>query len=109
VLADEVYAVAALRIPWGNRGSGTTRSPVGATVVALVGASHCDATCAARRHSIRAWREHWPECRRCRGAEGPATSAWGGAEVSAAVVVGTGPGPVDRHGWSSARLVMRMR
>jgi hypothetical protein len=57
VLADEVYAVAALRIPWGNHGSGTTCSPTGAAVVALVGASRCEETRAARRRSIRAWRE----------------------------------------------------
>jgi hypothetical protein len=53
VLADEADSVVALRIPWGNRGSGTTRSPAGAAVVALVGASRCEATHAARRRSIR--------------------------------------------------------
>jgi hypothetical protein len=60
VLAD---AVVALRIPWGNRGSGTTRSPAGAAVIALVGASRCEVTRAARRRSIRGVEEplehHW--------------------------------------------------
>jgi hypothetical protein len=51
---DEVYAVAALRIPWGNRGSGATRSSMGSVVVSLVGAPCCEATHAARRHSTRA-------------------------------------------------------
>jgi hypothetical protein len=97
VLADEAYAIAALRMPWGNRGSGTARSPTGA-VVSPAGASHCEATRAAQRRSIRACREHWPECRRCCGAEGPATSTWAGAGASAPGVTGTGPGPVDRHG-----------
>jgi hypothetical protein len=63
-----------LRIPWGNRGSGTARSSVGAAAVSLAGASRCEATRAARRRSIRAWRERWPERRRHRGAEGPAAS-----------------------------------
>jgi hypothetical protein len=70
VLADEAYVVATLCIPWGNRGFGITRSPVGAIAVSLAGASRCEATRAARCHSIRAWREHWPERRRRRGAEG---------------------------------------
>jgi hypothetical protein len=52
VLADEAYSVAALRIPWGNRGSGIARSPVGAAAVSLAGASRCEATRAARRRSI---------------------------------------------------------
>jgi hypothetical protein len=82
---------------------------VNVVVVALVGVSRCEATRAARRRSIRAWRKRWPERRRCRGAEGPAASTWAGTGASAAGVVGTGPRPVDRHGWSSARLVMRMR
>jgi predicted branched-subunit amino acid permease len=55
VLADEAYAVAALRIPRGNRGSGTARSSVGVVAVSLVGASRCEATRAARCRSIRAW------------------------------------------------------
>jgi hypothetical protein len=109
VLADEAYAVAALRIPWGNRGSGAAHSPVGAIAVSLMGVSRCEVTRAARRHSIHACRERWPERRRRRGAEGPAASTWAGAEVSTAGMMGTGPGPVDRHGWSSLRLVMRMR
>jgi hypothetical protein len=43
-----------------------------------VGALRCEVTRAARRCSIRAWRERWPERRRRRGAEGPAASAWAG-------------------------------
>jgi hypothetical protein len=39
-----------------------------------MGVSRCAAVRAARRRSIRAWRERWPECHRRRGAEGPATS-----------------------------------
>jgi hypothetical protein len=109
VLEDEAYAVAALHMPWVNRGSGTACSPVSAVVVALMGVSRCEATRTTRRRSICAWRERWPERQRRRGAEGPASSAWAGARVSAAGVVGTGPGLVDRHGWSSSRLVMRMR
>jgi hypothetical protein len=101
VLADKAYAVAALRIPWGNRDSGTARSSVGAVAFALEGASSCEATRVARRCSIRAWRERWPERRRRRGAEGLPASAWAGAEASAVGMAGTGPGPVDCHGWSS--------
>jgi hypothetical protein len=98
VLADEAYTVAALRIPWGNRGSGVTCPSMGAVAVSLEGASNCEVTRAARRRSIRTWRECWPERRRCRGAEGPATSAWVGAGASSAGMEGTGPGPVDRRG-----------
>jgi hypothetical protein len=108
VLADEAYVDAALRIPWRNRGSGTMHSPAGAVTISLTGASRCQATRATRRRSICAWRERWPErCQRL-GAEGPAASAWAGAGASAVGVTGTGPGPVDRHGSSSARLVMHM-
>jgi hypothetical protein len=82
---------------------------MGAVVAPLMGASHCATARAARRRSIRAWRECWPEHRWRRSAEGPAASACAGAGASAVGVVGTGPGPVDRHGWSLARLVMRMR
>jgi hypothetical protein len=81
VLADEAYAIAALRMPWGNYDSGTACSPVGATVVASVGASHCEATRAARRHSIHACRERWSERHRRRGAEGPAASTWVGVDT----------------------------
>jgi hypothetical protein len=62
-----------------------------------------------RQHSARARRERWPERCHRRGAEGPAALGDAGAGTPTAGVVGTGPGPVDRHGWSSARLVMRMR
>jgi hypothetical protein len=109
VLANKVYVVAALRIPWGNRGSGTTRSPAGVVAVSVMGVSRCEATRAARRRSSQAYRERWPERRRCRGADGPAASAWAGVGASAVGVTGTGPGPVDRHEWSSSWLVMRMR
>jgi hypothetical protein len=51
----------------------------------------------------------WPERRRRRGAEGPAAPGSVGTETPTMGVMGTGPGPVDRHGWSSARLVMRIR
>jgi hypothetical protein len=54
LLADEAYAVAALRIPWGNGGSGIVRSPAGAVAVSVAGASRCEAMRAARCHSIRA-------------------------------------------------------
>jgi hypothetical protein len=94
VLADEAYAIAVLRMPWGNCGSGTARSPASAVANSLVGVLRCEATHAARRHSIHACREHWPERRRRRGAEGPAMSAW----ASAPGVTRTGPGPVDCHG-----------
>jgi hypothetical protein len=53
---------------------------------------------AARRRSIRACRERWPERRRRRGAEGPAASTWADTGALASGVTGTGPGPVDRHG-----------
>jgi hypothetical protein len=56
VLADEAYAIAALRMPWGNHGSGTARSPTGAVAVSPAGASRCEATHTARRCSIRACR-----------------------------------------------------
>jgi hypothetical protein len=71
---------------------------VDAVVVSLAGVSHCEATRTARRRSIRAWRERWPERCRRRGAEGPAVSAWAGVGASATGVGGTDPGPVDRHG-----------
>jgi hypothetical protein len=54
VLADKAYTVVALRIPWGNRGSGTARSSVGVAAVSLADASRCEATRAARRRSIHA-------------------------------------------------------
>jgi hypothetical protein len=75
---------------------GNRTHPAGAVAISPVVASHCEATHAARRHSIRACAERWPERRRCHGVEGPAASAWTGAWVSAPGVAGTGP--VDRHG-----------
>jgi hypothetical protein len=57
VLADEMYAIAVLRMPWGNRGSGTTRSPAGAVATSPAGASRCEATLAARRRYIRTSRK----------------------------------------------------
>jgi hypothetical protein len=98
VLADEAYAIVALCMPWGNRVSGTARSPSGVVAVSPAGASRCEATRAARRRSIRAYRERWPERRRRCGPEGPAASAWADTGVLAPGVTGTGPGPVDRHG-----------
>jgi hypothetical protein len=53
-----VYTVAALRIPWGNRGSGTAHSLADAVAISLTGTSRCEATRVARCHSIRAYREH---------------------------------------------------
>jgi hypothetical protein len=82
---------------------------VGVAAVSLAGAARCEVTRAARCRSIRAWLERWPECCLRRGAEGPAASAWAGVGASVAGVAGIGPGLVDRHGWSSTRLVMRMR
>jgi hypothetical protein len=52
VLADEAYAVTALRIPWGNRGSEAMRSSMGVAAVSLVGAPRCEETRAAQRRSI---------------------------------------------------------
>jgi hypothetical protein len=57
MLADEAYAIAALRMPMGNRGSGTAHSPAGAVAVSPAGTSRCEATCAAQRRSTRACRE----------------------------------------------------
>jgi hypothetical protein len=89
-----------LQIPWGNPSAGA---------VAPRGASGRAAARAARRLSARARRERWPERRRRQGAEGPVEP--GGASVGAPTtgIAGIGPGPVDRHGWSSTRLVMRIR
>jgi hypothetical protein len=97
-MADEAYAIAALRMPWGNHDSKTARSPAGVVVVSLMGVPHREATRVARRRSICACRECWPERRRFHGAEGAATSAWAGAGALAPCVTGTGPGPVDHHG-----------
>jgi hypothetical protein len=79
VLAEATYAVVAPRRPMGKRGPETERSPVGAVVVSPVVASRCEATRAARRRSVRACRERWPERRRCRDADGPAASTWADA------------------------------
>jgi hypothetical protein len=38
-LAEEAYAIAALRMPWGNCGSETTRSPAEAVAISSVFAS----------------------------------------------------------------------
>jgi hypothetical protein len=76
VLAEATYAIVAPRRPMGKRGPETERSPVGAAVVSPVVASRCEATRAARRRSVCACRERWPERRRHRGDEGPATSTW---------------------------------
>jgi hypothetical protein len=95
--------------PVGNRGPEDSCSPAGVVVVPLAGASRRAAARAARRCSICAWRERWPERHQRRGVGGPAASACAGAGASAAGMVGTGPGLVDRHGWSSSWLVMRMR
>jgi hypothetical protein len=70
--------------------------------------SRCAAARAARRLSAHARRERWPERLRCRGAEGPAAAGGAGAVVPVGAD-GIGPGPVDRHGWSSARLVMHIK
>jgi hypothetical protein len=74
-----------------------------------MGASRCAVVRAARRRSIRTWRERWPERCQRRGAKGHVASACVGAGVSAAGMVGTGPGPENCHNWSSVRLVMLMR
>jgi hypothetical protein len=57
VLAEGTYAVVAPRRPMGNCGPETERSLVGAVVVSPVVTSRCEATCAARRRSVRACRE----------------------------------------------------
>jgi hypothetical protein len=59
------------RRPMGKRGPETERSPAGAAVVVLVGASHCEATRAACRCSDRAcrWR-HGGACGGDRGGPG---------------------------------------
>jgi hypothetical protein len=73
----------------GKRGPETERSPAGAAVVVLTGAPRCELTRSACRRSDRAWRERWPEQRRCRGADGPAAS----------VLVGVGAARGVPHGW----------
>jgi hypothetical protein len=81
VLAEVTYAVVALRRSMGKRGPDTECSPVRAAAVSPVVESRCEATCAARRCSVRACRERWPERRQRRGDEGPAAST--GADVEA--------------------------
>jgi hypothetical protein len=83
--------------------------PVGAAVVSPVGASPCVVAHAARRCSVHACQEHWPERRRRRGAEGPAASVLAGVGVPATGATGTGAVPVCRRARSSLRLVIRMR
>jgi hypothetical protein len=109
VLAEATYTVVVPRRPMGNRGPETERSPVGAVVVSPVGASHCEATRAAHRCSVRACRERWSERRRRRDAEGPASSVLAGVGVTATGATGTGACPVCRRARSSSRLVIRMR
>jgi hypothetical protein len=83
-----------LHIPWGNCGSGATRSSAGADVVSSRGgAPRRAATHAARRRSARTWRECWPERRRRRGVEGPAAHGGAGAGTPTVGVAGAGPGP----------------
>jgi hypothetical protein len=64
VLAEATFAVVAPRRPMGKSGPETERSPVGAVTVSSVVALRCEATRAARRRSVRAYRERWPERRR---------------------------------------------
>jgi hypothetical protein len=66
----------------GKRGPETERSPVGATVIVLTGAPHCEATRSACRCSDRAWHERRPERWRRRGVDGPAASTLAGVGVS---------------------------
>jgi hypothetical protein len=108
-LAEAVYAVVAPRRPIGTRGPETERSPAGAAVISPVSASHCEATRAACQRSDRACRKHWPERRRCRGADGPAASVLAGAGVAATCAAATGTGPAWHHARSSSRLVRRIR
>jgi hypothetical protein len=68
------------------------------------GASLRAAARAARRRSLCTWHKRWPKRLR-RQEVGAAVVA---ADASAGAV-GTGPGPVERQGWSSCRLVRRMR
>jgi hypothetical protein len=68
MLAEATYAVLAPCGLRGNNGPETERSPVGAAVVSMVGASRCEPTRAACRRSARAYRERWSERRRHRGA-----------------------------------------
>jgi hypothetical protein len=83
--------------------------PTSTGVVLSKSASRRAMARAARRRFVRARRERWLEQRWCRDAEGPAAPGGAGAGVTAAGVAGTGPGPVGHHGWSSARLLMRIR
>jgi hypothetical protein len=52
VLAEEAYAITALRMPWGNCGSGTTPSTAGAVATSPMVASRCVVTRAARRRLL---------------------------------------------------------
>jgi hypothetical protein len=54
---QDLEAAVALRIPWGNHGSGASCPPAGVAVAPLAGASRCATVHAARHRSIRAWRE----------------------------------------------------
>jgi hypothetical protein len=108
-LAEATYAVVAPRKPMGKRGPETERSPTGAAVVSLEGASRCKATREAYQRSVRACCERWPERRRRRGAEGPAASVLAGVGITATRAVVTGTNPALHRARSSSRLVRRMR
>jgi hypothetical protein len=95
--------------PMGKRGPETEHSPAGATVVSPEGALCCEATRAACRRSDRACRERWPERRRRRGAEGPASSVLAGVGVATMHATATGSVPAWHRARSSSRLVRRMR
>jgi hypothetical protein len=84
-------------------------SPAGVGVASSRDASRRAAARATRHRYVRAWRECWPERRRRWGAEGPTAPGGAGTGAPTAGVAGTSPGPVNRHGWSSTWLVMRMR
>jgi hypothetical protein len=109
VLAEVTYAIVAPRKPMGKRGPETERSPAGAAVISLEGVSRCEATRAEGQRSVRACRERWPERRRCRGAEGPATSVLEGVGVVATRAAATGTDMAWHHARSSSQLVRHMR
>jgi hypothetical protein len=109
VLTEATYAVVVPRRLMGKRGPQTERSPARAAVVSPEGASRCEATRATCQHSVRACREHWPERRRRRGAEGPAASVLAGVGITATRASVTGTNPAWHRARSSSRLVRRMR
>jgi hypothetical protein len=79
VLAEATYAAVAPRRPMCKRGPETKRSPVGAAAISPVVALRCEATRTARRRSVRACRERWPECWRRRRARSVRLSGRRGA------------------------------